>query len=687
MVWIRATLVAALSALLVAGALAQGLIWNQVVRGPATRMEVHSNGDLFVFSVPFSVGGFPVAQMRRFSPSGTLLSTSVMNGTFFDDPQSAFMAIRGDTIYCLVVLEDDSTLDNTTVSMRYDIPTATFTNWTTLDGGAYLNTSYAAFGDTHYMISGYRTTDGSTSFYQKRRLSDDGVALQSNYTGTAGQVVRRGNDTFIHVRTTPSPSPTLHLMRIGTLVSTHTTSVPNAGIFGCSVSADDNYVYVLNRSGVGTTYVRSFNLDTNSFGSPLTYTAPAGSGFYDPEPLGSSHCGFLLRTQAQSWFVRATPNALTVVELPAPTLGRGSVARDASGNLNVAITTQEGNQNSVRLFRMSRATAQLMSSARFDVPALGTGVLDQFLDTTGSLRLLYGTTYTQYYPEWNVAQVNPARLSIAGPFTIGGQNATGTVTLAEPAPAGGATFLLYSNNTAAVVPVSMTVPAGQTSANFTITTSAVAANAKPTINARYDGLNLQTNFDLAAPLIQSVSASPQVQYGGLTSMGTVTLTGPAPTGGKSVALSSSNTSRVTVPASVNVPAGQTSANFTITNIPTLANASSVISATTGAVTRTVFVAVNAPILLTASLAQTTLKGGLSTTIALTINAPAPSGYTVALVAGAASLVQLPSSFAIPQGATSVNVPVNTSAVTSTIAVTVVAYRGPYVRVMTLTLTP
>ena len=49
--------------------------------------------------------------------------------------------------------------------------------------------------------------------------------------------------------------------------------------------------------------------------------------------------------------------------------------------------------------------------------------------------------------------------------------------------------------------------------------------------------------------------------GGNGVTGTVTLTAPAPAGGVVVALSSNNTLLVTVPATVTVPAGQTSATF------------------------------------------------------------------------------------------------------------------------------
>jgi hypothetical protein len=310
---------------------------------------------------------------------------------------------------------------------------------------------------------------------------------------------------------------------------------------------------------------------------------------------------------------------------------------------------------------------------------------DAKIDSAGVVRFLYEGSF--WVSDWWLGTITQASLNLPGSYTVGGAQRVGTISIGGPAPVGGATFELFSNNTAAVVPTSVTIPAGQSSVNFTITTTAVAANAKPTINARYNGIVLQSNFDLAAPLIQNVTATPQSQYGGVNIAGTVQLTGPAPSGGKVVTLTSSNTARATVPANVTVPAGATSANFTITTIPTLVNASSVVTATTGAVSKTRFIAIVAPVLQSATLTNTSIKGGQSTTMVVSLGTAAPTGYTVTLLSGAPSLVQLPSSYAVPAGTTTVNVPVLTSPVTSTIAVTLVAYRGPYIKVMTLTLTP
>src|SRR2546426_1680769 len=163
--------------------------------------------------------------------------------------------------------------------------------------------------------------------------------------------------------------------------------------------------------------------------------------------------------------------------------------------------------------------------------------------------------------------VPPPLVSSRGvnPTTVtGGSNSTGTVTLNGPAPAGGAPVTLSSNNPAATVPGSVTVPAGARSTTFTATTSAVAASTPVTISASSGGAIQTTTLTVIPPVLSSLTLNPTTVIGGLqNSTGTVTLNAPAPAGGAQVALSSSNPSVASVPASVTVPAGATSVTFTV----------------------------------------------------------------------------------------------------------------------------
>ena len=79
--------------------------------------------------------------------------------------------------------------------------------------------------------------------------------------------------------------------------------------------------------------------------------------------------------------------------------------------------------------------------------------------------------------------------------------------------------------------------------------------------------------------------NPTSVIGGSSSQGTVTLGGPAPSGGAAVALSDNSTA-VSVPASVSVPAGRSSATFQITTSAVANTTSVTISATYDGAART-----------------------------------------------------------------------------------------------------
>ncbi len=165
-------------------------------------------------------------------------------------------------------------------------------------------------------------------------------------------------------------------------------------------------------------------------------------------------------------------------------------------------------------------------------------------------------------------QPNLSSLSLNPTSVVGGNSSTGTVTLTAPAPSGGFVVNLSSSNTnVATVPNTVTVPAGATSATFTVSTRAVTSTTSVTITASANGVSrtatLTVNPSSSSVTLQSLTISPTSVWGGSTATGTVTLSGPAPAGGVVVSLRSSNSTRASVPSSITIPAGATSANFTI----------------------------------------------------------------------------------------------------------------------------
>jgi len=180
--------------------------------------------------------------------------------------------------------------------------------------------------------------------------------------------------------------------------------------------------------------------------------------------------------------------------------------------------------------------------------------------------------------------VNPA-VTVSGlslnPTTVtGGQNSTGTITLSGGAPPG-FVVAVSSNNTAAQVPSSVAVPAGSTSTPFTVTTSPVSSPVTATITA---GSRTATLVVQPGPLtVSNLVLSPSTVVGGNTSTGTVSLSG-APSSAVVVTLSSSNGS-ATVPASVTVLAGTTTASFNINTTTVTTPTSATITASYSASSR------------------------------------------------------------------------------------------------------
>jgi hypothetical protein len=98
----------------------------------------------------------------------------------------------------------------------------------------------------------------------------------------------------------------------------------------------------------------------------------------------------------------------------------------------------------------------------------------------------------------------------------------------------------------------------------------------------------------SSPTLASVTVNPSSVVSGSSSIGTVTLSAAAPSGGASVALSSSNAAVATVPANVLVPAGSTSATFAVPTAAVTASTTLSISASYAGVTQSGSLTVTPP---------------------------------------------------------------------------------------------
>jgi hypothetical protein len=182
----------------------------------------------------------------------------------------------------------------------------------------------------------------------------------------------------------------------------------------------------------------------------------------------------------------------------------------------------------------------------------------------------------------------PATLLAMGPASqdvIGGNSGRAAVALAIPAPAGGGVVNLTTDNPSVIhVPANVTIAAGNSTNTFTIGTSSVSGlSTGGNVIASAGGITRSIFVNVAPdpnapPLLQSMTISPASVAGGTSATGTVFLSAPSPSGGISVTLATSNSSAAQVPGIVNVPAGRTSANFSVTTFAVSANASVTITA-------------------------------------------------------------------------------------------------------------
>ncbi|CAN5391297.1 hypothetical protein BH11ARM2_BH11ARM2_24070 [soil metagenome] len=268
----------------------------------------------------------------------------------------------------------------------------------------------------------------------------------------------------------------------------------------------------------------------------------------------------------------------------------------------------------------------------------------------------------------------------------------GKVTLSAK-PTSAYTVELSSNAPSVVtLPATVTVPANQMLVNFTITTAAVATDTTVTIKARRQGSSdaytTQTLL-VKAPLPNKLEIGAGSGYAGATPTGTITLTGPAPSG-YTVNLASNNPTLLPVPASVAFTAGSKTATFSTT-------------IGTADVTKTVTVTVSrgstnyatgsyqiiVPEVSTVVLNPTSVKGGNSSTCTVTLVRAAPPGGVVAKIklGGSSGGVGVPATVTIPAGAKKVTFTVTTSTVSAQKVATVTAKTSTVNVTANLTITP
>jgi hypothetical protein len=191
----------------------------------------------------------------------------------------------------------------------------------------------------------------------------------------------------------------------------------------------------------------------------------------------------------------------------------------------------------------------------------------------------------------------------------------------------------------------------------------------------------------------SIVLNPTSVNGGNSSTGQITLDNPAPSGGVSLSLSSSNPSLATVPPGVTVPAGATAVAFQVTTAPSISSTTVTISASNSGLTHSASLTVTplpaaGPTLTALTLTPRTVVGGSPSAGLVTLSAPAPSGGAlVSLSSSNTAVVTVPANVTVPAGATSASFTATTSSVTSSSTVIVAGSYAGTTQNGSLTVTP
>jgi len=256
-----------------------------------------------------------------------------------------------------------------------------------------------------------------------------------------------------------------------------------------------------------------------------------------------------------------------------------------------------------------------------------------------------------------------SKVSLSVPSVAGGTTSAGTVELTAKAGSTGAVVALTSSNAAVTVPATVTVASGQTTVNFTATTSPVAANLSAVIKATLGTSSATTTLGVEAPKVAEFSFIPPSVVGGSGATATVKLSSAAPAEGTKVSLSASSAAWGG-PTSVVIPAGATSATLAFTSIPVSELTNSDVTASVPGSKVGATLTVEAPHIASFVLSSSSVIGGVHPSGTLTLNGAAPKGgFKIKMTSGASSAI-VPSTIEIAAGATSTSVGIVTKAVSN-----------------------
>ncbi|HTP36092.1 MAG TPA: hypothetical protein VMJ75_28145 [Candidatus Acidoferrales bacterium] len=244
---------------------------------------------------------------------------------------------------------------------------------------------------------------------------------------------------------------------------------------------------------------------------------------------------------------------------------------------------------------------------------------------------------------------------------------TCTITLNQPASGSGTPVTVGSSAAALTVPGSVNVPSGSSSATFSAVAGAITADQTATLTASLSGTSASVSISLVSSnTITSLQCGITSLLSNASGTCTVTLNKAAVAGGVTVAVADSVPWQLTVPASVNVAAGASTATFPVSTGAITSDQSVTITASLNGSSASANIQVVAPIAVTGlQCTASSLASNASTTCTVTLNKAATTGgVTVSLGNSVPTLLTVPASLSITQGSTSATFTATAGSITS-----------------------
>lgn len=249
-----------------------------------------------------------------------------------------------------------------------------------------------------------------------------------------------------------------------------------------------------------------------------------------------------------------------------------------------------------------------------------------------------------------------------------------TVTLDAGAPRSGLTVYLSRNDPRVTLPSTVLVAAGAVSATFNATVAAVYDAQTATLTAMASGSAQSYPIDLTPPAPLALACASGSFTGAGIAVCTVSLNAGAPASGLTVYLASDD-ARVTVPSTVLVAGGASSATFTATVAAVYDAQTATLKAWASGAAETYGINLIPPVPSSLTCASASITGAGSDTCTVTLTAGAPSSGLTVYLASKSTYVSVPSTVLVAGGSTAASLTASATAVPTAQSATLRATAG------------